>query len=1225
AYRNEALIWRTKAAQLEIVVKDQLLKASSRESEIFNELEQKKLDNERLRDVIKMLQGDITIDQAQHVHRTSIDEATETEMTLLLNVECNLPGCIDRKRALIDENKLLLEKIDWAVNWQIDNLNETIKEVEHKNESIQKAFDKNVQEVETIKDENDDLRRLADERLAECHAAQLSCNRLQQENDMIKQAFNYLENKCQVYQHTLLDHHLVVTDESTRDWQHAFRDPRYMINHSKCVQTDLTSEALSANEDQFTSLHQKLKEVEKEFSTQQADMHEKFAEIEENLFLKTKLVESLSRQLEIAAKEAQAEVVRHQKEREIYQKRIDKLGKVAGRVPLLETEIERLREEKSQTELQFRELQEEYEQSLEESLNESMKRYQRHSQYWQEKVNSVQDAKHRLEAELMQLKNKYDQVFLQKQLERTDLEQKLTSSIDHVTLLFNQINTPRRDVQVDARPKQASKYVSCKPNSRHKETEILKGELFNECEERLKICQGELLATRRQVEVLQQKLLELFDSQERNHLSDEHYSTPVEHTPVRGEHETSSSKLSFAEIGETFSPHSGNPQDRITQLERRNATLSHKLQQVEHEKTEISRQEKEKIQSLISEFESLRTELDQELIKYEEEKQLMKDYIIRLESQFWDSDQLKKKISQVSELDSQILQSTSLASDSDTEHAGALLRSASYPAISTMFMDSTSVSNVSSDNETTHNPTSYASRRAQKNQEVGIAPWPVVDEEVRKKLKHVKMIRPAFLKSSEDQQQSQNPSKRKFSHNLVSDLDKVQLELEKLLENVSSGLSKEQTTASNDSIYVEALTSLEEMQNIGGDNREILKQNKLLQDQLRLVTEELEDASRELELFRSEPRQDALEHQRNMRFPKSRSAVQLDAASADPMELQKWKEKAGVCFREINRLRRDLAGSEKERTALKTKLAMLRGEMILSRCQLKVYQEKEKKRKQDAKRRFSLVSKKSFKSIDSSNRVRSARESSISSYATANFSIASFHITPAVSEPNLHEEKKSEIDHLPSSGQEKPHGSLDSLLKESNAEKELEIVREAFRKQAALLKEKYRNLQDSKTKLEQKLELQSEALAQVREKNKSLEIELNQRDDKIKSFDESLKNTSTKNIKEKKEVEDRLSFVQRENSMYERKIREIEAESRNTYLVMFRKGQQAAQQGVVEERNVDPTTEDRIVLRFLHDAFYYYLLKKGDSSEHLQAIMTMLNFTSEQKDEVYRIFGQDKV
>jgi hypothetical protein len=47
-------------------------------------------------------------------------------------------------------------------------------------------------------------------------------------------------------------------------------------------------------------------------------------------------------------------------------------------------------------------------------------------------------------------------------------------------------------------------------------------------------------------------------------------------------------------------------------------------------------------------------------------------------------------------------------------------------------------------------------------------------------------------------------------------------------------------------------------------------------------------------------------------------------------------------------------------------------------------------------------------------------------------------------------------------------------------------------------------------------------------------------------------------------------------------------------------------------------TEDRIVLRFLHDAFYYYMLSKGDSREHLQAIMTMLNFTSKQKDEIFK-------
>lgn len=154
--------------------------------------------------------------------------------------------------------------------FQIESLNETIKEVERKNESYQRTFEKYDKELEAIREENDDLRKLSDERLAECHAAQLSINKIQQENDTLKKALEYLENKCQVYQHTLLDHHLgndrlivpwilVVTDEATREWRHAFRDPRYMLHFSKFVQTDLTSEALSLNENQFKSLHQKLK------------------------------------------------------------------------------------------------------------------------------------------------------------------------------------------------------------------------------------------------------------------------------------------------------------------------------------------------------------------------------------------------------------------------------------------------------------------------------------------------------------------------------------------------------------------------------------------------------------------------------------------------------------------------------------------------------------------------------------------------------------------------------------------------------------------------------------------------------------------------------------------------------------------------------------------------------------------------------------------------------
>lgn len=97
------------------------MKASTRESEIFAELEQRKLENEKLRDLIRILQGNTTLDENHNVHRHSIDEGTQSDLPLLIGVECNLPGCVDRKRALIDENKLLLEKVNLFL-WTFHNI-----------------------------------------------------------------------------------------------------------------------------------------------------------------------------------------------------------------------------------------------------------------------------------------------------------------------------------------------------------------------------------------------------------------------------------------------------------------------------------------------------------------------------------------------------------------------------------------------------------------------------------------------------------------------------------------------------------------------------------------------------------------------------------------------------------------------------------------------------------------------------------------------------------------------------------------------------------------------------------------------------------------------------------------------------------------------------------------------------------------------------------------------
>lgn len=79
---------------------------------------------------------------------------------------------------------------------------------------------------------------------------------------MKTKAICYLEERHQVYRNTILDHHLVIKDESMEDWQRGFSDPRYVVNVSKRVQTDLTQEVLRTNEVDFISLSNKMEVFE---------------------------------------------------------------------------------------------------------------------------------------------------------------------------------------------------------------------------------------------------------------------------------------------------------------------------------------------------------------------------------------------------------------------------------------------------------------------------------------------------------------------------------------------------------------------------------------------------------------------------------------------------------------------------------------------------------------------------------------------------------------------------------------------------------------------------------------------------------------------------------------------------------------------------------------------------------------------------------------------------
>lgn len=187
--------------------------------------------------------------------------------------------------------------------------------------SLRQSGEEMMLEMEDLKEQHQRLAQLAEERNAECEAAQLILARLQDEKEQLNQALLFLEERTKVYRNTILDNDLVVRDEASTEWHRGFVDPRFQILVSKHAQTDLTSDELKSNERDFVNLREKIRDIQAEFSSKHKTLHEKFAEIEENLILKTNLVDSLSRQLDSAQDEIQESVEQRQRERETYQLR----------------------------------------------------------------------------------------------------------------------------------------------------------------------------------------------------------------------------------------------------------------------------------------------------------------------------------------------------------------------------------------------------------------------------------------------------------------------------------------------------------------------------------------------------------------------------------------------------------------------------------------------------------------------------------------------------------------------------------------------------------------------------------------------------------------------------------------------------------------------------------------------------------------------------------------
>eukprot|EP00081_Caenorhabditis_elegans_P027887 NP_741794.1 Uncharacterized protein CELE_T23F2.2 [Caenorhabditis elegans] len=1138
ACQNEAFIWRNKAAQLEIVAKDQLVKIQQLEEYLQKVMEPVPESH------ITVTENAVFVEDVSHTNR----EADPHNDPIVIT-DCNFEACAETKNLMKNEIESLRQTFSDAKI----RIRELEEDANIFRKDLEKADDDRLKLDAALKEANEEI----DSKAAEIVASLNTANRLQNEKDQMNHAISYMEERMQVYRNTIQDHNLVVTDEKIENWRKTMSDPRYMIMHSKEVQTTLTSQQLSEHESDFLSTQQTLHDLKKEYSAKNTTLVDKFKEVEEILLAKTELVDALTKQLENIRKDQTRELSLKQSERDQYKKSLEEMTFIAEKVPILEAEILQLSKDKNEITARLKHDQEYFEDELAKLLNDSMNIKKERDDYLTEHIRANESMIERLKLEISGLKKDLENQKMQAHLQKSELEKKLLSSIDHVSQLQSRVNHSQRDVECQAIPRQINKYVGCKPNVKNKETIIEKGALFDENEERLRICKAELETTRRQVTVLQQKLVSIIQQQSSQKIK---------------------KRIAVVEDSNKNTVHTEDLESKMKEVELKNTELMERIDSLEAERFVASSIEKSRIQKLVNEFDNLKQKLDNDMSNYSKEKQWLQWRISNLEK---DNSELQKQIQPSSEKSLESL------------NKGTLRKTMSEPD----FGDDMS---TEGDGASTNESADFM---------VESVTAPVLS-----------------LKSPQPFSQLADVL------NLVrSDLEQVLTEIEEpeAAKQEEPQMSLEKSTNILNDVLNEwaedERKTLERQLKRSQEERSLLK-NKNVQ-----LSKDLQVAMAELNVYKSEkPHKD--DEPKNLERSSSFSSFNHNKSENDT---QRWKEKSGTLFREVNRIRQNLAEALEQNNELRYQLALARGERELSSCiekdlhypispSLSYHTAHEGQRKDDIvvhepQEPFQLGSSKASLSCsimirsNSLDRKSQPREQSRQRSRSANR-------RPPVSKDELSKREKRREMRLPKGVSRS--SSVTSLYLTSKEQQKLPLMSASWHEKAlendlpdgdtdydrrnirvcwkvVSLREKVGKLSRENKDLSAKL---TYFTASKPDSSKMLELEQETEELKatVKDLLQRVSHVATPNYDRQIELlQDELDIRRQESAMYEKKITEIEEERKEMYLVMFKKGQQAANMEIKEEKMVDAMTEDRVTLKFLHDAFYYYLLNRGDSQEHL--------------------------
>lgn len=90
-------------------------------------------------------------------------------------------------------------------------------------------------------------------------------------------------------------------------------------------------------------------------------------------------------------------------------------------------------------EIELRTIKERYDDGLDEALNEALKKYRDQEEFWSDKVQIIEKSRQDVKNSLEKVFMDFEALKLRAQIDRTELEQRLASSIEHIAILNQQV------------------------------------------------------------------------------------------------------------------------------------------------------------------------------------------------------------------------------------------------------------------------------------------------------------------------------------------------------------------------------------------------------------------------------------------------------------------------------------------------------------------------------------------------------------------------------------------------------------------------------------------------------------------------------------------------------------------------------------------------------------------------------------------------------------------